>query len=402
MAFAEPQSKWFALEHDQENSKKRDDALCTYKSEAVSSSLRAVCVADLLDEVPKRRPTSSPEAVSVLLVTHLATGIGSMPGVDFADSLQTVLGEVGDLPYVPELPTRGAGATVIGRTMALITELGVDLQPAGWRLTDASGLDHRRAASLLAQDLDTVEELMQGHRGPVKLQVAGPWTLAAAVERPRGDKVLADYGARRDLAQALAEGLRVSIADLRRRVGEALVVVQLDEPALPAVLAGAVPTASGFHRHRSVQTADAALSLTWMCDAITESGAEPVLHCCASGVPWALLRQTPLPAVSFDLALVTSEEYDEVAAWVEEGRRVWLGAIPSGEPVRHPSDADVTRRVLSWWGNLGFTDVERLPETVVTPTCGLSGASPAWARDALGITRRVAENLSEGHDRMDS
>ncbi len=325
-----------------------------------------------------------------------------MPGVNFPDSLQTVLGEVGDLPYVPELPARGPGAAMIGRTMAMVTDLGVDLQPAGWRLTDASGLDHRRAASLLAQDLDTVEELMQGHRGSVKLQVAGPWTLAAAVERPRGDKVLADYGARRDLAQALVEGLRVAIADMRRRVGGAHVVVQLDEPALPAVLAGVVPTASGFHRHRSVQAAAAALALTWMSDAVTESGAEPVLHCCAPGVPWALLRQTPIEAVSFDLDLVTPEEYDDVAAWVEAGRSVWLGAVPSVEPARYPSDADVTRRVLSWWNDLGFTDVERLPETVVTPTCGLAGASPAWARRALGVTQRVAENLSEQHGKMGS
>ncbi|MEJ7744865.1 MAG: methionine synthase [Nocardioidaceae bacterium] len=325
-----------------------------------------------------------------------------MPGVNFPDSLQTVLGEVGDLPYVPELPARGPGAAMIGRTMAMVTDLGVDLQPAGWRLTDASGLDHRRAASLLAQDLDTVEELMQGHRGSVKLQVAGPWTLAAAVERPRGDKVLADYGARRDLAQALVEGLRVAIADMRRRVDGAHVVVQLDEPALPAVLAGVVPTASGFHRHRSVQAADAALALTWMSDAVTESGAEPVLHCCAPGVPWALLRQTPIEAVSFDLDLVTPEEYDDVAAWVEAGRSVWLGAVPSVEPARYPSDADVTRRVLSWWNDLGFTDVERLPETVVTPTCGLAGASPAWARRALGVTQRVAENLSEQHGKMGS
>ena len=53
-----------------------------------------------------------------------------------------------------------------------------------------------------------LEELTQGFDGTLKVQVAGPWTLAATVERQRGDKVLADVGARRDLAQALAEGVR--------------------------------------------------------------------------------------------------------------------------------------------------------------------------------------------------
>ena len=100
----------------------------------------------------------------------------------------------------------------------MTTGLGADLQPAGWRLTDASGIDHRRARSLLAQDLDTLEELGQGYAGPFKIQVAGPWTLAATVEKPRGDKVLSDHGARRDLAQALAEGLAGHVADVRRRV----------------------------------------------------------------------------------------------------------------------------------------------------------------------------------------
>ena len=46
----------------------------------------------------------------------------------------------------------------------------------------------------------------RAYTGPFKIQVAGPWTLAATVEKPRGDKVLTDHGARRELAQALAEG----------------------------------------------------------------------------------------------------------------------------------------------------------------------------------------------------
>lgn len=324
-----------------------------------------------------------------------------MPGEDVADSLHTVLGEVGELPHVVELPARGPGASMIGRTLAMITGLGVDLQPAGWRLTDASGLDHRRAASLLAQDLDTLEELTQGHQGSLKLQVAGPWTLAAVVERPRGDKVLADHGARRDLAQALAEGLHNHIADVGRRVGGARIVVQLDEPALPSVLSGSIPTASGFSRHRSVTAADAAEALGWACDAITASGAEPVLHCCAPAVPWAVLRQTPLQAVSFDPSRLESEQYDEVAAWVDADRQVWLGVIPSLDPAEQPpTDADVTRRVLGWWSNLGFSDPEQLPPTVVTPACGLAGASPVWARQALGLAQRVAQNLSEEHGKM--
>ena len=175
-----------------------------------------------------------------------------------------MLGEVPDLPYLPELPGRGAPAGMTGRAIAMVADLGFDLQPAGWRLTDRPGIDHRRARSLLAQDLDALEEQAQGVRGTFKIQVAGPWTLAATVEKPRGDKVLSDHGARRELSQALAEGVAVHLADVRRRVAADRVVVQVDEPALPAVLAGQIPTASGFGRHRVVHPPEVSAALEWV------------------------------------------------------------------------------------------------------------------------------------------
>jgi methionine synthase II (cobalamin-independent) len=331
-----------------------------------------------------------------------ASGIGSMPGDDFNDSFQVVLGEVGDLPFLPELPGRGAAASMIGRTLGLVGELGVDLQPAGWRLTDAPGADQRRARSLLAQDLDTVEELCGGRADVVKVQVVGPWTLAAQVERPRGDKAVADHGARRDLAQALAEGVRQHVADVRRRLAGASVVVQLDEPALPAVLAGAVPTASGFSRHRSVTAPDAAQALDWLDEAVVSAGATSLVHCCAGDVPLVMLRETAIPALSFDLTLVTRPQYEDLAEWVDAGRALWPGVVPAVDPAgTPPGEVELTNRVLGWWSALGFSEPETVPDTVVTPVCGLAGASPAWARTALSLAERVARNLSEGEGRMD-
>ncbi|MCW2838110.1 MAG: methionine synthase, partial [Marmoricola sp.] len=155
-----------------------------------------------------------------------ATGIGSMPGEDLAEALRVVSGSLPDLPHFPELPARGAIADLTGRALAITAELGFDLQPAGWRLTDAAGIDHRRARSLLGQDLDVLEEQLQDYEGRLKLQVAGPWTLAATVEKPRGDKLLSDLGARRELSQALAEGVRVHLEDVQRRVPRAELVLQ--------------------------------------------------------------------------------------------------------------------------------------------------------------------------------
>ena len=224
----------------------------------------------------------------------LATGVGSYPGDDqhdYDEALRLVLGELTDLPHLPEVPGRGAAANMTGRALAVVADLGADLQPAGWRLTDAPGIDHRRARSLLAQDLDALEEQAQGFTGTFKIQVCGPWTLAATVEKPRGDKVLSDHGARRELAQALAEGVRDHVADVRRRLPEVeRLVVQVDEPAITAVLSGGVPTASGFGRHRTVHPPEASDTLGWVLDAISAAGAEPWVHTCAAGAPLSLLR----------------------------------------------------------------------------------------------------------------
>jgi len=327
----------------------------------------------------------------------LATGIGSLPGEDYREAVKQVLGELPNLPHVPELPARGATASMTGRTLAVVEGLDADLQPAGWRLTGTSGapaLDHRRARSLLAQDLDTVEELTQGYEGAFKVQVAGPWTLAATVERPRGDRVLADHGARRELAQALAEGVAAHVRGLRRRLpGLDRLIVQVDEPALPAVLGGRVPTASGYGRHRSVEPPEASQALEWVLGAVAAEGAEPWVHSCAPGTPLDLLRGAGARGLSVDLAVVDAAGTDQLAEALEKGESVALGVVPSLEPAEPPSDKAVTERVLRWLDLVGLGPDGVADRLAVTPACGLAGASAAWALTAMRLARSAAANL---------
>lgn len=327
-----------------------------------------------------------------------ATGVGSWPGEDataYAEAVRVVLGEL-DVPHVPELPARGATASMTGRALALLEGLAVDLQPAGWRLvgtSGTSGVDHRRTRSLLAQDLDAVEEQAQGWTGPFKTQVAGPWTLAATVEKPRGDRVLSDHGARRDLAESLAEGVRGHVRDLRRRVpGTTSLVVQVDEPALAAVLGAQVPTASGFGRHRAVHPPEASALLGTVLSAIAEEGAEPWVHSCAPSVPWDLVRGAGATGLVLDLSMLTAGDHDTVAEALEGGTSVALGVVPSTEPGGGLTDTRVVERVQRWLDMLGLDP--SVGSLVVAPTCGLAGASEAWARRATTLTRQVAAALT--------
>lgn len=312
----------------------------------------------------------------------------------YGEALRLVLHELPDLPHLPEMPGRGAVTGMTGRTLGMVEGLGADLQPAGWRLTGGTGagLDHRRATSQLNQDLDALEELGQGLTGSFKTQVVGPWSLAATVERPRGDRVLADHGARRELAEALAEAVTRHVADLRRRLpGVTELLVQVDEPALPAVMAGRVPTASGFGRHRSVDLPVASEALSRVLGAVEDAGAVPVVHCCAADVPVELLRGAGARGLSVDLDVLEASAYDGLAAALEAGERVLLGIVPALEPETHPTDRSVAERVERWLDMLGLDPSAQL---VLTPACGLAGATPAWVHESLRLVRDAARNIS--------
>ncbi|MEV4012256.1 methionine synthase [Nonomuraea angiospora] len=319
--------------------------------------------------------------------TWEATGVGSHPGEDHFEAIRVVFGEVPGLPYLPELPARGVGADMIGRTAGLLVDLPVEVQPSGWRLTDRPGRDHQRAVDHLRRDLDGLEEVGHDYSGPLKLQVCGPWTLAGSIELKHGDKMLSDPGAVRDLTASLAQGVADHCADVRRRLpGVTEIVLQLDEPGLPGVLAGTVPTASGFGRLAAVEE--------WRVEESMRSFDAPIVHCCAPSVPFEVLRRAGVRGVSVDAALLRRRDDDSIGEAVEAGLRLLLGVVP-GRDVRLPGVGVVARPALDLWRRLGFAPDRLAGQVVLTPACGLAGASPAYARAALAACRKAAQVLRE-------
>ncbi|MFD9003899.1 methionine synthase [Streptomyces sp. NPDC059582] len=321
-----------------------------------------------------------------------ATGVGSMPGGDARETAKTVTGSLEDFPYLPELPARGPGADMIGRTAGMLVELYARVEPSGWRLGDRPGRDTKRARSWLGQDLDALEEFTQQYEGPLKVQAVGPWTLAAALELRNGEAVLSDPGACRDLAASLAEGLRLHLAEVQRRIPGARLVVQLDEPSLTAVLRGQVKSASGYRTHRAVdrQVVEATLR-----DVIGVHDQGPaVVHSCAPDVPFALLRRAGAAAVSFDFALLTERDDDTIGEAVEGGTRLFAGVVPGTDgPLSDPAGSVMGVRTL--WRRLGLQPGLLAEAVTLTPTCGLAGASPEYARRALAHCVLAARSLAD-------
>ncbi len=316
-----------------------------------------------------------------------------MPGTDAREAARTVIGELPDLPHLPELPDRGAGADIIGRTAALLVDLAVELVPSGYRVTARAGRDHRRGVDLLRADLDAFEEAMDsaGVRPDViKLQAAGPWTLAAEVELHSGHKVLTDHGALREFAASLAEGLRVHASEVHRRLG-VRTVVQLDEPGLPAVLAGSVPTPSGYGTVAAVPENAAGELLRSVLEALPTPR---IVHCCAPRPPLALLREAGADALAVDAALLVGAPRATIdalgEAW-DSGISVLLGLIPAIEPAAAPNLAGLARPALDLVHRLGFDRSLLAQRCVPTPSCGLVGATPEWAHRALSLARELGQ-----------
>lgn len=319
-----------------------------------------------------------------------ATGIGSWPGTSVRDALAQVRELLdGHLPYLPELPARGPGADLVGRTAGLLVELPVDLQPVGWRLVDRPGRDASRTAALLREDLDELAEAFDGHTGPLKVQVAGPWTLAAGVWLNRGERAIVDAGACRDLVSSLAEGVRVHVAAVRRLVPGAEVVLQVDEPSLPTVLAGRLPTASGFGR---LPTLDPQEATAGLLEVLAAHDGPTVVHCCAPEVPLPLLRSVGAAALSLDTSLLRPRAWEGVAVAVEDGVRLHAGVVPTdGSALRA---VDLAAGLADTWRRIGMP-ATTLTDLVATPACGLAGVSPETARAVQRAAVEVAAELDE-------
>jgi methionine synthase II (cobalamin-independent) len=245
---------------------------------------------------------------------------------------------------------------------------------------------------MLTSDLDVLEEVLQGFTGPVKIQLCGPWTLAATLELTRTMNVaLSDPGAVADLTASLAEAAAAHAADVARRVPGGKLVVQFDEPALPSVIEGLVPTQSGVSRLAAIEADTARDRLNQVL------GATPgytVVHCCATTVPFGIISRAGADGLAFDLSQLRRGEADEVAEVAEAGLGLLTGAIPA--VADEPGGAQETaERVLRLWRRLGLPLATAADQAVITPACGLAGASPAQARAALTRCREAAAMLPE-------
>ncbi|MGW0158050.1 methionine synthase [Mycobacterium sp. NPDC003323] len=323
-----------------------------------------------------------------------ATGIGSWPGTSAHQAAEVIVGELHTLPHLVELPARGVGADLIGRAGALLVDIGIDTAPRAYRIAAGRSSALRRATSLLNEDLDALEEAwekagLRGAKRTVKVQAAGPITLAAELELPNGHRAITDAGALRDLAGSLTEGLSAHRAEVSRRL-DAEVVVQLDEPSLPAALAGRL---TGVTSLSPVHPVDEQLASALLDEVVGALGGTVVLHSCAADLPWKMLQRSMFAALAVDVSTLQAADLDGVGEFVESGRSVLLGVVPGAAPPQRWAPEQVAAAAAAVTDRLGFSRAVLRDRIGITPACGLAGATESWARAAIVLAQRAADGL---------
>ena len=237
-----------------------------------------------------------------------AFGLGPLPGIDFAAAADVVLSE-SPVPHIPQLPGRGVGSDAVGRTAALLP-LNLDIGPRSWRVTRQPQIATKRARDQFERDLDLLEELWAGKIADLKVQVVGPWSLAAQIEMANGHRMITDRGATRDIADALLYGVGEHRADVEKRFG-VRTLLQLDEPMLGRVRRGTVTGATDYEEIPAVPDERA-------LDVLGRFG-EHLLHTPEQlyGADW------------FTVDLAGEVDLDGLASALDRGARI---AVPVMEP----------------------------------------------------------------------
>ena len=320
------------------------------------------------------------------------SGLGVVPGVSSQEAAHVIAGECAEAPFVPLLPSRGPGADPIGRTGAIIalisSDFAIETVPTGWRLTSVPGRDISRGQGFLSSDLDAMEEQFHQADSTLTISITGPVTWAASVEDPRGEKLIRDHGALREVTSALTNSIAELLEQLRRRFPSIELFVQIDEPLVMSAVTGAIPTASSLHTYVALDPQRLIGLWEPMFTTIGASGSRYGINASGGSAPLSDQLITSL------LASGTSRFYQVAESGLlgevmESGREIMWLCNPAWSGNR--SAQDIVARVTS----LGFAVDKAADNALVTPSPMEMSGDWGIARNALTQARAAVDLLND-------
>lgn len=323
-----------------------------------------------------------------------ATGLGQWPGEDMVDAITRVRGELGDphLSYLPELSHRGFQATTLARTIATFDGIEADGTASGWRINSGFSQESQWARNTFASDINALADVVGKESAKprqLKIQFVGPLTLSAQLYLTNGERVLSDYGARRDIRDSLIAGLENQLKALKEAAPGVKLTVQFDELDLMRIVEGNIPTSSGYRTLRAVRPHDVQATFEVLTEAVRQLGAEPVINVGQQRVPSSFVE--PFSAVAQSIEGYADSDWESIATLVESGQQLWLATVDPRYkyPVKKLVDS-----IFVPWRRVGLPASE-LSRISVTESAPLHHHSPAHATAVLTHLTETATGLSE-------
>lgn len=321
------------------------------------------------------------------------TAFCQFPGTDPLEIHRVIRGELGEpnLAVLPQLVDRGVGADQVGRSATMVAEMGFELLPHGWRIGVPDGIDAHRARNLLRSDENLLADVVGAEQKVatrLKTTVLGPFSLASKLYLGNGERVQSDHGARRDVREAYAHGLGQHLQRLASITGIKDFTVQIDEPMLPKMLDGLVPTASGYRTLRSIPRSEVRAGYEEFLTAVNAVAPKISVHT-AVNLPAGdsliaeridLLHQAGIGGWVVNPTGIGHREWEQVAALVESRSRIYLQALSPGS--RAPGVVEGVKTILRPWKQLGL-NLKQLSQLTLMPMGSFAQSTSAQVIECL-------------------
>jgi hypothetical protein len=326
------------------------------------------------------------------LETGAPAGIGSLPFDDVTDAARVELSLHPELPSAPQLPRRSPHEGMLAQVVRGMTGVCVaddDVDGPSLRLDRRSfgpgdvdaPLDPDAFGGTLGF-LSTAASI--GHRGAVKVQLAGPVTLGLA---------LAAAGAKPAKAFSVAAAVvggraRALVGAVRSALPASPVLFVVDEPRLQSYLEPGFPLGA----EDTIDLLSGAMATATSSAADVISG----VHCCGP-TDWRLVLHAGPDLVSLPVEACAGDDAAGLSTFLDRGGWIAWGAVPTDRPIGDRDDA-LWRRLNGLWGELarnGCDPVRLRTQSVITPSCGLGRFGVEQVAPVYALVRRLAERVQD-------
>jgi len=353
------------------------------------------------------------ETTSIFKPCCLPVLIGSLPGKNHIEAIQTILAHTPDIPLWPQLP-KVAGEGMIRQFLSGFPGLRDD-DTGYWIETESDGFAEEMASfyqeymevienpSLLKKSRfglknDTTKgfyaftDILTSEHHPfitLKGQVTGPITTGIGVMDQHKRSIFFDDNLRDMLIKLLTLKGRWQAEELKRYTGDTPPIIFIDEPGLVSF------GSSAFMGVSREMVSDA---VAQVITGVQTAGGLAGVHICANG-DWAPVLTSKTDIISFDAYFYFDNFIlfkDQLIDFLTRGGFLAWGIIPTSDPlILEKIDSD---KLFSMWRNqlkalssFGFTEKQLMEQTFISPSCGTGSLSPELAVNVLRLTGEVAE-----------